>query len=785
MECPSEIRHWALHHWVPTSNQNNAPVSWTLNCTTHTYYSSSNYTISFIYNNWWITSCPPWERVVWWNWSNTITCQKYDDTPPSPSDITSSQISGWYFRATNSFPINVTWNASGWSPITLIQWQFENLSNHLSFNSIRSTNSNILSGTENISIVDGLDRNSNNYREYSYIITNICDEAGNCTTTPVTFNYNVYAWHINNSQSSTSWVSSLTSSNLADGTQKTLTFSLRDEYLNKVVPVYQSNWTTLIRSITLTSNYNNSLYLNQYNKTWAWVEVSGFDDSVYSNSLIWNSQTKSTTVNNKANNDWDYNLNFKVYSPTYNSSASNWQQFVDWNFRINNVTATLTDSYSWVLPDTSNIDFQFKPLYTTDITWSIIANNKFIVGTTQTWTISVTSWWSKNVYLEFWYYDSSSSPTHKVHPKLNLQFTNSSSTNYNDVKEWKQSSILSLSYFWNSTSNLFTKLTQSGTLDTAEQNTYLATHIQTTVLWKTVVYSSDIFWMNRYAWANTWDNTSQRWVKILWITHSQNQVDLVSWQSSSNWASSNDISLLWNLEKSYLQRDVRENSYSLTKKVSTNNWNKLITNLNQSSPWVRLWDVLYFWNLEWENVTINLSWTYSWVKTILVQWWNVYIKQNILAANKATDILWIIALKDDTTWKGWNIYINPTVSEINAVLYADRAFASADDITILRSTDLDRAISPDNGWTYEYLNRQLYIYWTVFSNNTIGWSVQTPYLCPFYISNCTLDNAQKYDMNYLRRGYDNKRDSSYENYPVIINYNSLIQLTPPPLFQKK
>ena len=90
----------------------------------------------------------------------------------------------------------------------------------------------------------------------------------------------------------------------ADASVKTLTLTLNDEYNNKVVPVYQSNGTTIVRDIDFILNYNNSLYLNQYNKTWVWVEISWFDDTTYANSVIWNSQTKTTTINNKANNDW-------------------------------------------------------------------------------------------------------------------------------------------------------------------------------------------------------------------------------------------------------------------------------------------------------------------------------------------------------------------------------------------------------------------------------------------------------------------------------------------------
>ncbi len=773
VECPTESRHWITHYWVPNSNSSSVWVSWTLNCITHTYYSSSDHTVFFTYNNWWITSCPPWERAVSWNWVNSITCRKFDDTPPSSSDITSNQTNGWYFRASTSFPISISWNASWWSPITLLQWQFEDF-NSTSMNSAKSSTSdnnsstsNVLETNENISKVDTSDRTSNNYRNYLYNITNICDEAGNCTVNPTSFSYNVYAWYVNLWNSSISWISNFVWQ-IADASTKTLTLTLNDAYYNKIIPVYQSNGFTPVRTIDFNLNYNNSLYLNQYNKTWDWIEISWIDDSVYANSVIWNSQTKTSTISSKINNDWVYNLSFKVYSPTYSSSATDWRQFVDGNFNINNIVTDLSDNSAndniyW------NIDFEFKPLYKTSITWSVI-NKWFIVGTTQTWTLDVTPSWSKEVYLEYGYYDSSLTDPHRQHNKIDLNYKKSSWVSWDVSAEGYKTSYSSLTLFWTSSSNLFTKLVQNGTLTTAEQKTYLATHIKTTVWWKEVVYSSDIYWMNRYNWTPNWDNTSQRWVKITWITHSQNQVDLVSWQSAS------DISILWNLEKSYLQRDVRENAYSLIKNISPSNWAVMnITNVNQSSPWKRLGDVLYFWWLNWDNVVINLSWNYSWIKTIFVEWWNVYVKSNILASNKSTDILWIVSLKNNS-WNWWNIYIHPDVLEVDAVLYADRAIVSYD----------GSEISPDNWWTYEYLSKQLYIYWTVFSNNTIGWSVDTSNLkCPFYITTCNLDTAQKYDMNYLRRWYEVKRLSSYQNYPVIINYNPLIQLTPPPLFEKK
>ena len=307
VNCWTTFSHGITHYWIPNSN---VAVAWawggTVNCTTHSYYSSSDHSVAFTYNNWWITACPAWEMVVSWNWTNAITCRKYDDTPPSASDITSSILNWWYFRANNSIPINITWSAAWESPIVTLQWQFENVNNELTLNSAKSSTSdntpataNILETNEDISKVDNY-RTANNYRNYIYNITNICDEAWNCTVNPTSFNYNVYAWYVNLWNSSTSWSANFVWQT-ADASVKTLTLTLNDTYNNKVVPVYQSNGTTIVRDIDFILNYNNTLYLNQYNKTWVWVEISWFDDSTYANSVIWNSQNKSTTINNKAN----------------------------------------------------------------------------------------------------------------------------------------------------------------------------------------------------------------------------------------------------------------------------------------------------------------------------------------------------------------------------------------------------------------------------------------------------------------------------------------------------
>jgi hypothetical protein len=103
----------------------------------------------------------------------------------------------------------------------------------------------------------------------------------------------------------------------------------------------------------------------------------------------------------------------------------------------------------------------------------------------------------------------------------------------------------------------------------------------------------------------------------------------------------------------------------------------------------------------------------------------------------------------------------------------------------------DNIIKHEIDWNIDNLaiQNQLYIYWTVFSENTIWGSRIDPPVCPFWIESdssitCNTIEAQKYDFNYLRAWSNNKYNASYADYPVIIKYNSTVQSTPPPLFDK-
>lgn len=106
----------------------------------------------------------------------------------------------------------------------------------------------------------------------------------------------------------------------------------------------------------------------------------------------------------------------------------------------------------------------------------------------------------------------------------------------------------------------------------------------------------------------------------------------------------------------------------------------------------------------------------------------------------------------------------------------------------------------------DVLMNQLFIKGSLFSENTIGGGKGDNPQCPFYIAktNCSVETARKYDLNYLRRyrlvpeldangiptgntvpangGLRAAVGVDAESYAVIIEYNPTIAGSPPILF---
>ncbi len=291
-----------------------------------------------------------------------------------------------------------------------------------------------------------------------------------------------------------------------------------------------------------------------------------------------------------------------------------------------------------------------------------------------------------------------------------------------------------------------------------------------------------------------------RFLKVDGIVSSQNSNELI-WDQFKD-----DIKILGKLTKSSLRKNIHKKVYETIRNISPTHE---FPPYNASSLAEEKWlpgdgeilqngKVLYFWNLTWENVRVSGTSTLTWNKTLLVEWGNVYITWNI----RGSGILGIISLQKDGQWG--NIYISPNVTDIHAIIYADRSIISYDGTHEL-----------DGNTASQELANQLYIYGSIFSENTIGGAWDSS--CPYYVKDvdCDTVSAKKYDLNFLRRYilvqavdengtsigdpipqfnalesfmWDDDRTNTesqkpwYRVYPVIIEYNPKVQQSPPAFF---
>lgn len=720
-----------------------------------------------------ITSCWYWAKAVWFNnTTKEITCERYI-----------SDLNWWYFDAFDNRDIYIYAydKANPYLTVYSINWWVENKDNKDLLDP-RNSNREVIKNKENFSVVSNstnkTDLTNNNYREYSYNVDKVCDNAWRCFDMSTINNkdliINIHAADITNKViTQPTWL-------IADWKEKSFTFKLTDKFSNEILPVKKAD-NSQIRSVNFELNYDNDLYLNQYLQSWpSWMDGTNFypwnNKWFFSPFIIWINKKKFSIINDTNSvKTWLYWISFKPYSPTYLAWANDWRQFVDGNFIIKNTTVKLSDK-----PLSHNLiwykDMQFKPKHYTNIpnTPKSIIKDGLIVWARQDSNLELknnftSSRFSWNILLEYWYIDITSPwDKHKKHNNFILNFNKNWSDSWNSIANWKQTSISNLTNYWNSWWNLYTNLQQKWTLNELEKKTYLATHIKDNVEWKTSIYSSFVYAMDKYTWNYLDDlkNTFQKNIKIIWRLHSFYHSKVVDGE---------DFSKIWKLTKAELQKEVRKNVFNSIRELK---FKSTVSNLNVSnlsfSPntywdWIVVWDTLYFWNLSWRNVELSIN-SFSWVKNIVAFWWNIYIKRNIISNNIKKDFLSIISISDNS-WKWWNVYVDPSVTKIEASIYADKSFISYHN---------SKELSPWNGWTYELLKNQLYIYWSVFSNNTIWWSTTLPFICPYYEVNCNLDNSQKYDLYNIRRWYQNIINTYWtpENVPENLRYSLIIEYNP-------
>ncbi len=781
-----------------------------------------------------------WNQSTIWSFHVML-----DNTPPNPGDIYEITPTPDDQLATTSQNITSRISRNSWSPIVTFEIEFEKITPVDTFTSY--TLSTSWSGScwaftcddfsENFDIHDvDSDRITGGlndwWREYTYKITKICDEAWNCTNMSYTKDYYIYANTLNGNittkEVNLSQVNNLSlTTNKANWTSYPFDITLKDTYWNEVIPAWWIN-----RKINFVFDIDNTMYLNQYSKTWessirikapsSWLSYLEFP--------IWSGEAP---FNNQPSTDWTYPFEFKVYTPTYNT-YSLWDPVSDPDamFYIRNLEIDIEGDI-WLrtsvpISNSNNIDFRFSPLYTTTISWKLI-NEWFLEWTTQSAKIKINdlSWGTvvtnKKVYFEF-----SSWATNEEHPKLDLSLSWSQSPGFTYLIEWNQISIATLlyrlpSFITGIDYDIETLLTQAAwsTLDDIS-NSHFSTHIYYELGWYQIAYNSDIFWKDSYWDPNSWTWVTQWWLKVLWIATSTapKTHEILQGQDKDS------LHIIWEFEKANVKQFIRRQAHVFIKNVSQNNgWytvNDLSweTWLNTDGKKIYEEKILYFW--PWNRFVELNGDLVEWNKTIVIEWLDLYINSDMYYWDKEKDTLWIIVLRDQY-WNGGNVYINPEVTNIVWAIYADKALISA----------------IDNNWNYiiedseemwwelpqSALKNQLHIYGSVFSENTMWWSRANPITCPYYktTGGCIstddyekMKEAQKYDLNYLRRYTLNKSnrplnnwkvawwwtcdiswsctsDSKYARYimdtsdeyakfPIIIESDPSILSSPPPLF---
>lgn len=142
----------------------------------------------------------------------------------------------------------------------------------------------------------------------------------------------------------------------------------------------------------------------------------------------------------------------------------------------------------------------------------------------------------------------------------------------------------------------------------------------------------------------------------------------------------------------------------------------------------------------------------------------------------------VIVIKNNNNI-GWDIYIDQYVSRIQATLLAEGTVYSGNGPgDIYNDSTADVTNLP---------LKQLWVQGSILSRNTIGGSVQGAAICPLPGDTCDFQTSIRYDLNYFRaisipfdpakRAY---KDSSLDEYTVIIDYDLRNTTNPPPWFEK-
>lgn len=241
-------------------------------------------------------------------------------------------------------------------------------------------------------------------------------------------------------------------------------------------------------------------------------------------------------------------------------------------------------------------------------------------------------------------------------------------------------------------------------------------------------------------------------IDIRWITQTRTTT---LWTSAWSWAVTTDNATYKDISsiKLYdLKTQVNKNVEKIlawSDKTKWTEWSNTITSFDFSIQW---WlklnnnNIIYFKD---RDVTIDCSNTcnISGKKTIIVENGNIILKDNLKYSDN-NSILWII-LVWNKDWSKSQLRISEEITNWVWIVYSEWPIVS---------------VNPWNTKLYDWTNtsntnlvNQLYWKWSFASRNTVWWSIKdNKWVCPYWTleynkTTCTIEKAQWYDLIYLRR----------------------------------
>lgn len=663
----------------------------------------------------------------WMEWSDTY---KLDTEPPKIDNIdmisahadNDLQARERNFMAGENGPMRVVYKNSDGSPVQITY----NIEQDNAPNQRTNKTTNLFEydfRLPDIFYKVDNDRNNLNGRSIDVRITRIADEAGNVLNipSPKLFNFTMFAnivdWIV---ETKTSQVT-----RVADGSKNIFMTKVVDKYGNLILPSSKIGRIIERKLQTL----ENKMFLNQ--------QARSGETSVFVNNepLPFNNSVKNFGPQNVVSDNYQFTI--QVYTPTANAygvlepisdpeakfSLISWLEVRDDQTKIKSTNFVKLPNYDINNPI-------FAPLFINSITWDF-RDWGFIEGTIQKNRLSTkqhinsTVNLSPNIVINYSGDDKNSFTLSVPFSRVLIPDSNTLLAPFADQIDFESF------------------LKQKPQAVGNHSKIQLSTHFDYQLDGKKILYNGDIIGKMSYH-GTSHDAGVQVGVKILGNANLKHLHVLLEGQTDNL---GNPVST--DIATSTRNEVVRSVLLALrnVKKIKTTDnihsvWSIPGAGNSATSALVSHGATDSILLIEKNDGTVTLSAEeISGRRTVVVRGANLYITKNMFY--KDNDSVLGVVVQKNEQWQGGNLYIHPSITNIVGAYVLDGSVINYDGTQEIGIGNI------------QLLKNQLHIYGMLVAHNTIGWARTLSPFCPsiLNISNCSLENAQKYDLNYLRRYY--------------------------------